>query len=157
MEIEESRAPQIFVDADACPVKEEIYRVAKRYGLRVFVVSNMPLRIPFEQGIESIVVPGRLDAADDWIVEHISEGDIVITADIPLAFRSLQKTAHVIDMRGGVFTEDRIHDAMASREILGQLRDLGTMTAGPAPFHPRDRSKFLQRLDQTIQATRKRK
>lgn len=151
----ESSASRIFVDADACPVKDEIYRVAKRYGLKVFVVSNMPLRVPLEQAIESVLVRGGLDAADDWIVENVLERDIVITADIPLAFRSLQKNAHVIDMRGGVYTEDRIHDAMASREILGQLRDLGTITAGPAPFHPRDRSKFLQRLDQTIQAARK--
>jgi uncharacterized protein len=148
---------QIFIDADACPVKEEIFRVAKRYGLKAFVVSNMPLRVPAEDWIESVVVHGRLDAADDWIVEHVSEGDIVITADIPLAYRTLQKNAHVIDMRGGVFTDDRIHDAMASREILGQLRDLGTVTGGPAPFHPRDRSKFLQRLDQTIQTARKQK
>jgi uncharacterized protein YaiI (UPF0178 family) len=147
----------IFVDNDACPVKEEIYRVAKRYGLKVTLVSNSAMRVPLEDWIELVVVEGRLDAADNWIAEHATEADIVITGDIPLAARCLQKGAQVIDLRGGVFTENRISDALASREILGQLRDLGTVTGGPAPFHPRDRSRFLQRLDQSIQAARKKK
>jgi uncharacterized protein YaiI (UPF0178 family) len=115
------------------------------------------MRVPTEDWIELIVVHGRLDAADDWIVEHVTECDIVITGDIPLASRTLQKNAQVIDMRGGVFTENTIHQALASREILGQLRDLGTVTAGPAPFHARDRSRFLQRLDQTIHLALKKK
>lgn len=148
---------QIFVDADACPVKEEIYRVAKRYGLNVKLVANSLMRTPSEEWLELVIVPGGLDAADDWIAEHVTEHDIVITGDIPLALRTLQKNARVIDMRGGEFNENTIHQALASREILGQLRDLGTVTGGPSPFLPRDRSRFLQRLDQTIQAARKKK
>ena len=147
----------LFVDADACPVKDEIYRVAKRYGLQVTLVANAYMRVPTEDWIELVVVQGRLDAADDWIVEHVTAADIVITGDIPLASRCLQKGARVIDLRGGVFTEDRISEALVSREILGQLRDLGTVTSGPDPFQARDRSRFLQRLDQTIQATRKKR
>jgi uncharacterized protein YaiI (UPF0178 family) len=146
---------RIFVDADACPVKDEIYRVAKRYGFQVTLVSNSSMRVPSENWIELVVVEGRLDAADNWIVEQVTESDIVITGDIPLAARCLKKGAHVIDLRGGMFTENRISEALVSREILGQLRDLGTMTTGPAPFQARDRSRFLQRLDQTIQAVRK--
>jgi uncharacterized protein YaiI (UPF0178 family) len=148
---------QIFVDADACPVKDEIYRVAKRYGFKVTLVSNTSMRVPSENWIELVVVHERLDAADHWIVEHVTRRDIVITGDIPLASRCLEKGAYVIDLRGGVFTENRISEALVSREILGQLRDLGMTTAGPAPFGARDRSRFLQRLDQTIQAARKTK
>ena len=147
----------LFVDADACPVKDEIYRVAKRYGLQVTLVANAYMRVPTEDWIELVVVQGRIDAADDWIVEHVTASDIVITGDIPLASRCLQKGARVIDLRGGIFTEDRISEALVSREILGQLRDLGTVTSGPDPFQARDRSRFLQRLDQTIQATRKKR
>ena len=147
--------PQIFVDADACPVKEEIYRVAKRYGYAVTLVSNAMMRIPQAEWLKLIVVDGRLDAADDWIAERVAENDIVISADIPLAARCLEEGAVVLDMRGGAFTEDRIGEALASREILGQLRDRGAIAGGPAPFVQRDRSRFLQRLDQAIQAIRR--
>jgi uncharacterized protein YaiI (UPF0178 family) len=147
--------PEIFVDADACPVKEEIYRVAKRYGYAVTLVSNAMMRIPQADWLKLIVVDGRLDAADDWIVERVSQNDIVISADIPLAARCLEKGAIALDMRGGAFTEDRIGEALASREILGHLRDRGAITGGPAPFDKRDRSRFLQRLDQAIQAIRR--
>lgn len=147
--------PEIFVDADACPVKEEIYRVAKRYGYAVTLVSNAMMRIPQADWLKLIVVDGRLDAADDWIVERVSQNDIVISADIPLAARCLEKGAVALDMRGGAFTEDRIGEALASREILGHLRDRGAITGGPAPFDKRDRSRFLQRLDQAIQAIRR--
>jgi hypothetical protein len=147
--------PEIFVDADACPVKEEIYRVAKRYEYAVTLVANAVMRIPQADWLKLAVVDGRLDAADDWIVERIAADDIVISADIPLAARCLEKGAVVLDMRGGVFTEDRIGEALASREILGQLRERGTISGGPAPFTQQDRSRFLQRLDQAIQAIRR--
>lgn len=146
----------IFVDADACPVKPEIYRVARRYALRVTLVANAWMRIPSEDWLTLVVVEGQLDAADDWIVEHVTENDIVISGDVPLASRCLAKGAVVLDLRGGVFTEDSIGEALAGRELLSHLRDLGTITGGPAPFEKRDRSRFLQRLDDTIQAVRKR-
>ena len=146
----------IFVDADGCPVKKEVYGVAKRYGLKVSVVSNSRMRIPQEDWVELIVVDGQFDAADDWIVEHARENDIVVSGDIPLASRCLKKGALVLGPTGRVFTEDNIGEALASREILSHLRQLGTMTGGPAPFSSRDRSRFLQRLDATIQAARRR-
>ena len=147
----------IFVDADACPVKQEIYRVAKRYELKVTLVSNSWMRIPQEDWLKLVVVDGQFDAADDWIVEHVTENDIVISGDIPLASRCLAKGAVVLDLRGGIFTEDNIGEAVASRELLSHLRDLGTITGGPAPLERRDRSRFLQRLDETIQTIRRRK
>ena len=147
----------IFVDADGCPVKQEVYGVAKRYGLKVSVVSNSRMRIPQEDWVELIVVDGQFDAADDWIVEHACENDIVVSGDIPLASRCLKKGALVLGPTGHVFTDDNIGEALASREILSHLRQLGTITGGPAPFSNRDRSRFLQRLDETIQAVRSRK
>lgn len=147
----------IFVDADACPVKEEVYRVAKRYILKVILVSNSWMRTPHEDWLQMVVVDGQFDAADDWIVEHVNENDVVISGDIPLASRCLGKGAQVIAPTGRVFTRDSIGEALASRELLSYLRDLGTTTKGPAPFEKRDRSRFLQRLDETIQAARRRK
>ncbi len=147
----------IFVDADACPVKQEIYRVAKRCALRVTLVSNSWMRIPHEDWLTLVVVDGQFDAADDWIVEHVTGDDIVISGDIRLASRCLAKGTAVLDLRGGVFTEDNICEALASRELLSHLRDLGTITGGPAALEQRDRSRFLQRLDATIQAIRRRK
>ncbi len=146
----------IFVDADGCPVKEEIYRVARRHGLGVTVVSNARIRIPEGDRFELVVVGERFDAADDWIVEHVARDDIVISADIPLASRCLKKGAIVLDQRGGAFTEENIGAAMANRELLSHLRDLGTITGGPLPFSARDRSRFLHRLDETIRAIRRR-
>ena len=147
----------IFIDGDGCPVKQEVYRVAKRYGLKVTLVSNSPMRAPHEDWLETVVVDGQFDAADDWIVEHVSENDIVISGDIPLASRCLEKGAQVLAATGRVFTRDSIGDALARRELLSHLRDLGTLTGGPAPFEKQDRSRFLQRLDETIQAVRRRK
>lgn len=147
----------IFVDADACPVKQEIYRVAKRYALRVTLVSNAWMRIPHEDWLTLVVVEGQFDAADDWIVEHVTERDIVISGDIPLASRCLAKGTVVLDLRGGVFTEANIGEALASRDLLSHLRDLGTIRGGPAALEKRDRSCFLQRLDETIQAIRRRR
>jgi uncharacterized protein YaiI (UPF0178 family) len=144
----------IFVDADGCPVKKEIYRVAKRYGLKVLLISNSRMRTPQEDWVKAVVVDGQFNAADDWIVEHLNRNDLVITGDIPLAARCLEKGACALAPTGRVFTEDTIGDALAGRELLSHLRDLGTLTGGPAPFAKRDRSRFLQRLDETIQAVR---
>jgi hypothetical protein len=156
MAAEGSRVLDVFIDADGCPVKQEVYRVAQRYGLHVAVVSNSWIRIPMQAGLELVVVEGQFDAADDWIVEHVRENDIVISADIPLAARCLQKGALVLGPRGLPFTEESIGEALASRELLSHLRELGTITGGPAPFEKRDRSRFLQRLDEAIQAVRRR-
>ena len=145
---------EIFIDADGCPVKQEVYRVAKRYGLKVTLVSNSRMRTPDECWLEVVVVDGQFDAADDWIVEHVRKNDIVISGDIPLASRCLEKGARVLAPAGRVFTKDGIGEALASREFLSYLRDLGTLTGGPAPFQKRDRSRFLQRLDDMIQALR---
>jgi uncharacterized protein YaiI (UPF0178 family) len=147
----------IFIDADGCPVKQEVYRVAKRYGLKVTLVSNSRMGTPQEDWLEVVVVDGQFNAADDWIAEHVSENDIVITGDIPLASRCLEKDARVLGPSGRIFTKESIGEALASRELLSHLRDLGTITGGPAPFEKRDRSRFLQRLDETIQVLRRRK
>lgn len=136
-------------------MKPEVYRVAQRYGLHVTVVANSWIRIPSEAWLELVVVEGQFDAADDWIVEHVVEKDIVISGDIPLAARCLEKGALVLGPRGHAFTEVSIGEALASRALLAHLRELGTITGGPAPFEQRDRSRFLQRLDATIQAARR--
>ncbi|HET9481768.1 MAG TPA: YaiI/YqxD family protein [Candidatus Polarisedimenticolia bacterium] len=141
---------EILVDADGCPVKKEIYRVARRHGLRVRLVSNARMSVPSDDRIEQVIVEGRLDAADDWIVEHAGENDIVITADIPLAARCLTRGARVIAPTGRPFTEEGIGDAMAGRELRSHLRDLGDITGGPAPFVQKDRSRFLHCLDEVI-------
>jgi len=146
----------IFVDADACPVKEEVYRVASRYRLDVTLVANSWMRTPAERRIALEVVGDGLDAADDWIVDHVQPHDIVITADILLASRCLQKDAQVIGSTGKPFTEDNIGDAVATRELLSQLREAGEVTGGPPPLQKRDRSRFLQQLDESIQAIRRR-
>ncbi len=144
--------PTIFVDADGCPVKQEVYRVAGRHGLRVTLVSNTRMRAPEDDRVQLVVVGGGFDAADDWIVEHAGTGDIVVTADIPLADRCLKKGARALTPAGRVFTQDSIGEAMAGRELLSYLREMGTITGGPAPFSPRDRSRFLHELDQLIRA-----
>lgn len=148
---------KIYVDADACPVKNEVYRVAHRYGLKVYVVSNSRLRIPEEELFELVIVNERIDAADDWIVEHVNENDVAVSADIPLAARCLEKGARILDPKGRVFTEDSIGAALATRELMAHLRDLGNITGGPAPFEKRDRSRFLRHLDDAIQAAFKAK
>ncbi len=147
---------RIFVDADACPVKDEIFRVAQRCGLKVLVVSNSPLRIPRHPLFEAVVVArGQFDGADDWIVERITERDIAVTADIPLAARCLEKGARALDAKGRVYSPDSIGDALASRELMAHLRAMGEVGGGPPPFTARDRSTFLQRLDDLIQAQRR--
>ncbi len=144
----------IYVDADACPVKEEVYRVARRYALNVTLVANAPQRIPDDERFALVVVREGLDAADDWIAEHAGEGDIVITADIPLAARCLRNGAQVIGTTGRPFTEDNVGAALATRDILAELRGAGEITSGPRPFAKQDRSRFLQALDRAIQAIR---
>ena len=146
---------KIFIDADGCPVKEEVYRVARRYGLEVALVANSSMHSPRDEKIEMIVVEGKFDAADDWIVEHAGENDVVITADIPLASRGLKKKARVLRPTGHEFTEENIGEALATRELMSHLRDLGTLTGGPAPFENRDRSRFLHRLDEIVQSIRR--
>jgi hypothetical protein len=146
-----SGAPTILVDADACPVKNEVYRVAQRCALKVVLVANAPMRIPEETWIEFVVVGGRFDASDDWIESRVVPGDIVITADIPLAARCLKKGAAVLGHKGREFTEENIGAALATRAILSDLRDSGEIRRGPPPFEKKDRSAFLQQLDTIIQ------
>jgi uncharacterized protein len=145
----------IYIDADACPVKDEVYRVARRYGIKVFVVANAPIRVPNEDLIELVVVRGGFDAADDRIVESVAAGDIVITTDIPLADRCIRSGARVLGPKGIEFTEDAIGDAMATRALLDMLRQSGEFGGGPAPFAKADRSRFLGKLDELIQAIRR--
>ena len=142
----------LYVDADACPVKEEVYRVARRYKIRVFLVANAPMRIPREDLFEMVVVPGNMDAADDWIAEKVTDTDIVITTDIPLASRSIKKGARVLNSKGRIYTPESIGNALAVRDLSTYLRSIGDITSGPAPFEKKDRSAFLQSLDTLIQA-----
>lgn len=146
----------IFVDADACPVKQEVYRVAKRYGLEVTLVSNSWMRVPDERWLVLEVVGDAFDEADDWIVDHVQPDDIVITADIPLASRCLKAGAQVLGTTGKPFTENNIGSAVATRDLLAELRGAGEITGGPPPITKRDRSFFLQKLDEAIQAIRRR-
>ena len=145
----------IFIDADACPVKEEAYRVARRYSIKVFVVANSIMRTPVEELIELVVVQGGFDAADDWIAAHIERGDIAITADIPLAERCLSRGARVIGPKGSEYNETSIGDALARRAILELLRQSGEITGGPSAFSKADRSRFLSKLDEMIHAARR--
>ncbi len=145
----------IFVDADACPVKQEVYRVAGRYHLDVTLVANSWMRVPNERWIALEVVGGGFDEADDWIVEHVLPHDIVITADIPLANRCLKEGARVIGTTGKPFTDNNIGQAIATRDLLSELRGAGEITGGPLPLEKRDRSRFLQQLDEVIQSIRR--
>ncbi len=147
----------IYVDADSCPVKEEVYRVAKRYGLQVTLVAASWLRIPTEPWIDLKVVKetGELDVADDWIVDQVKAGDVVVSEDIILASRCLDKGARALNPRGREFTPDSIGEALATRELMADLREAGTVTGGPAPFGKTDRSQFLQRLDEIVNAVKR--
>ena len=142
---------EIYVDADACPVKQEVCRVAKRYRLNVTFVSNSPMRIPDQEVAKLVVVEGQFDAADNWIVEHVSKDDIVVTADTPLAYRCIKSGAQVLGPTGRVLSDANIGQVLATRDLLSELREAGTMTGGPPPFQKRDRSRFLQSLDQIVQ------
>ncbi|CAO4185110.1 YaiI/YqxD family protein [Methylorubrum aminovorans] len=141
---------RIYVDADACPVKDEVYRVAGRYGLHVFVVSNSFLNLPREPWIERVVVGDKFDAADDWIAERASPGAIVITADVPLASRCVKAGAVALAPNGKAFTDASVGLALATRNLMQDLREAGAITGGPKPFSPKDRSAFLGALDRVI-------
>jgi len=140
----------LYLDADGCPVKEESYKVARRHGLLVYVVSNRPIRVPFEPLIRATVVGNRFDAADDWIAERVGEDDIVVTSDLPLAGRAIAKGAIALTPKGVVHDEASIGSALAMRELLDQLRQMGEQTGGPAPMGPRDRSRYLDVLEQCV-------
>jgi len=146
--------PTIYVDADACPVKDEVYRVARRYKMPVKVVANAPLRVPVDTLVQLIVRTG-FGAADDWIAEQAGPGDIVITSDIPLAARSLAKAARVLDAKGHAITDNEIGAALAMRNLMDELRQSGIATGGPAPMTPKDRSRFSSKLDETVNAVRR--
>ena len=140
----------IYVDADACPVKQEVYRVAERHGIRVVVVSNSPIAVPREPFIERVVVSAGMDKADDYIAERSQKGVIVVTADVPLAARAVKAGAAAIAPNGKPFTPDSIGMALATRNLMDQLRSAGEITGGPKPFSPKDRSAFLGTLDREI-------
>ena len=142
---------EIFVDADACPVKEEVYRVAGRHGLKTHVVANSFIRVPREPLIAMVVVAAGPDAADDWIAERAGPAAIVITADIPLASRCVKVGATVLTATGRLFDEDSIGLALATRNLMDHLRGTGEITGGPKPFSPRDRSAFLGALENAVQ------
>lgn len=142
---------EIFIDGDACPVKDEVYAVAARIGLAVVVVANQRINVPADLGVEMIVVPDGPDAADDWIAEEIRAGDVVITADIPLAARCLEVGAFALGTNGREFTPDSIGGALASREIKASIRESGVVTGGPRPMTQRDRSRFSNELDRIVQ------
>ena len=145
----------LYIDADACPVKDEIYRVAERYALAVFVVSNSWIRVPKDPRISSVVVDAGPDVADDWIAERAAKGDVVITSDIPLADRALKAGAQALHPNGRLFTADSIGSALASRMVGEHLRSVGETTSGPRPFAPADRSRFLQALDAAVVRARR--
>jgi uncharacterized protein len=145
----------IYIDADACPVKDEIYRVAARYHLRVFVVANGWLRTPESPLVQRITVTEGLDQADDWIVTHAGPGDIVITTDVPLADRCVKAGARVLAPTGRPFTPDSIGTDLATRNLMTTLRDTGQIRGTGRPFTKQDRSRFLGALDTAIQAIRR--
>ena len=142
----------IYIDADACPVKEETYKVAHRYSVNVCVVANSWMRIPNNERVTLEVVPGDFDAADDWIADRAGPGDIVVTADIPLAARCINSGARVLGTRGEEFTEAGIGDALALRALKDHLRQTGEIMGGPAPMDKKSRSRFLSSLDEMINA-----
>jgi uncharacterized protein YaiI (UPF0178 family) len=150
-----SQAGQIYVDADACPVKQEIYKVAERHGWTVQVVANDIISLPVHPLIKRVVVGGGFDAADDWIAARAGPGDVVVTADVPLAARCVKAGAAVLAPNGKIFSERSIGMALAGRNLMAELREAGQVTGGPKPFAPRDRSAFLQALHETIERAKR--
>ncbi|MFO1392208.1 MAG: YaiI/YqxD family protein [Steroidobacteraceae bacterium] len=146
--------PHVYVDADACPVKAEVARVAERHGLAVTYVANAWMQAPRAPRVRMQVVTGAFDAADDWIAGQVRDSDIVITADIPLASRCLKAGARVLGPSGRRFTDDNIGDALATRELKSDLRAYG-VGGGPPPFSPRDRSRFLDALELVVRDARR--
>lgn len=147
----EFRLIAILVDADACPVKDEVYAVATRYRLAVAVVSNQPIAVPRGAGAQLVVVGGEPDAADDWIAAEAQPGDVVVTSDIPLAARCLAARARALRPDGRVFDESMIGDALATRQLLSELRDQGAVSGGPRALSDRDRERFVAQLDRLVQ------
>ena len=145
----------VLVDADACPVKDEVYRVAARYGLRTVIVANQPIAVPRDPLVERVLVPAGLDAADDWIAGAAHPGAIVVTADVPLADRCVKAGATVIAPTGRRFTASSIGADLAMRNLLSDLRSAGEQTRGPKPFDRRQRSDFLQSLDRAVVALKR--
>jgi len=141
----------VFIDADACPVKDEIYKVAQRYRLKTWVVSNAFMQIPVSPIIQRVIVDAGPDVADDWIAENVCPGDVAVTNDIPLAERVLRAKAYALAPNGKPFTENSIGQAIAQRALMEQLRSTGDIYGGPKPFDRNDRSRFLQALDEVIQ------
>jgi len=142
---------EIFVDGDGCPVKDEVYVVATRYGVPVALVANSRLGVPEGFGVEMVVVGEGPDAADDWIAANVRPGDVVVTSDVPLAARCLRAGARVLGTQGRVFDEDSIGDRLATRDLNASLREAGVASGGPPPLSARDRSRFLGKLDQLVQ------
>lgn len=140
----------ILVDADACPVKDEIYRVAGRHGAHVVVVANAFLNVPREPWIERFIVSDKFDAADDWIAERAGPHTVVVTADVPLASRCVKAGASVLGPTGKAFTDSSVGMALATRDLMQSLREAGAVTGGPKPFSPKDRSAFLGALDRAL-------
>jgi uncharacterized protein len=151
----EVRMLEIYVDADGCPVKDEVYRVADRYGLRVWMVANTWLRVPDSPLVSLVVVSEGLDRADDWIAARIGQGDIAVTADVPLADCCVKRGARAIAPNGRPFTDDSIGEALATRNLLTALREAGAIKGGGRPFTKQDRSRFLGALDAAVQAIRR--
>ena len=147
---------KIYVDADGCAVKDEVYKVAERYKLPVILVANKKLNIPLNPLFEMKVVSGNFDAADDWIVENSVAHDILVTTDILLADRCIKKSARVLNAKGQEYTEDNIGSAVANRELMQNLRHMGEMRGGPAPMDKKAKSNFLSTLDQIIQSLKNR-
>ena len=142
---------RIFVDADACPMKDEVYVVATRYGVPVTLVANARMHVPRGFGAELVVVEGAPDAADDWIAQRAQANDVIVTSDIPLAARCLAVGARVLGCNGRPFDEDSIGDALATRELKAHLRETGAVAGGPRALAPKDRSRFLSKLDELVQ------
>ena len=151
------RTIEIFVDGDACPVKDEVYRVAGRYGLKTWVVANSFMMVPASPLVERVIVDAGPDVADDWIADRVRPGDIVVTHDIPLAERALRAGGQALAPNGRAFTENSIGSAIAQRALMEQLRSTGDILGGPKPFARADRSQFLQALDQMIVHARRRR
>jgi uncharacterized protein YaiI (UPF0178 family) len=145
-----TQRPEIFIDADACPVKDEVYKVAARYALKTWVVCNAFMLVPQHPRIERVIVEAGPDVADDWIAQRAQTGDIVVTNDIPLAERALNAGAAAIAPNGRAFNRESIGSAIAQRAIMEQIRSTGAVTGGPKPFDRNDRSRFLRALDEAV-------
>ncbi len=154
--LDQNSVMKIYIDGDGCPVKEETYKVAMRYQIPVILVANKRIQMPPHPLFSMQVVAAGADEADNWIAENIEKNDICITTDIPLADRCLKREAKVLGARGDEFTEDMIGDAMATRTLMKELREMGEVKGGPAPFEKRDRSEFLGSLDRIIQRIKRR-